>query len=290
MKSLLPCLLVALLLGCAGPEKQPLAQGHQAPDVAYAYPVTGITVDGDPADWPGNGATYPITALLAHTIDSPADFAAHFRVGYAADSNAVYALVTVTDDVPMASAAAGSLTDEQDQCLMFLDRMHNASGSGVNVYCFNALYQAIDGAANSWDPAARQPNWAGVAVATQRIGNQTHYEIKISYAAGIAPGQALGLDFMVYDADSLNGTDALTRVAWTPSEGKEKAPFRLGYVVLAEGSTELGTIEGSITWQEEPLGPVPNKIRIASTQQPSLWVRAHVDSTGHYTATLPAGT
>ncbi|MEO1054680.1 MAG: serine hydrolase [Bacteroidota bacterium] len=284
-------LLLIALVGCKSvQETEPKTEVKDASVIAFAFPVHDIQIDGHASDWPENLTKYPISALLENEIESTEDLDAYFHVGYSAHTKSVYALLTVTDDVHIADEKAGALSDEQDQCLMFLDKLHDAKGSGINVFCFNELYKAIDGAETSWDPNVRNPTWNNVQVASQRVGNQTHYEIQISFEGGLSVGQALGLDFMIYDNDIQGQEDELTRVSWIQSERKEKLPFRIGTVLLVEEENQLGFMEGNVSWQSDSLGLSPNKVRITSADIPSLWIRASVDSTGYYTTQLPTGT
>ena len=61
--------------------------------LALAYPVAGITLDGDLSDWPADFVSYP--------IDTPRDAAAFegsFRVGYNLAENSLYLAVKVRDE------------------------------------------------------------------------------------------------------------------------------------------------------------------------------------------------
>lgn len=282
--------LLMIIFGCNDPKKieNPKVENHDS-SVAFAYPLTSIEIDGDVAEWPADLEKYPIAVVLENKIENSEDLNSFFQVGYSKRNKSIYALVTVVDDKHLADSGAGRLSDEQDQCLMYLDKFHNAKGSGVNVFCFNELYQEIDNAETNWDPNARNPNWDNIKVVSKRDGNQTYYEIQISFENGVFDGQALGLDFMIYDNDIPNQEEELTRISWIKSEAKEKVPFKLGTVVLAANKSRIGTIEGKVQWKKDSLGLPPNKIRISSAEIPSLWVRESVDSTGYYSTRLPAG-
>ncbi len=289
MKYLSIVTLIISLFGSLGANDSQAGKNNKSGILAFAYPINEIKVDGNSSDWPKDLTEYPIAALLENKIESAEDLDAHFQVGYSEHTKSFYVLITVTDDIHITNEKTGSLSDEQDQCLMYLDKFHDSKGSGINVFCFNELFKEIDGAENSWDPNARNPNWDNVRVASKRNGDQTHYEIQISFDEGISNGQTIGLDFMIYDNDIPNQEDELTRVSWRPSERKEKVPFKLGYVLLVENHNQLGFIEGKVKWKKDSLGPPPNKIRISSTRIPSLWIRESVDSMGFYSTKLPAG-
>jgi len=50
-----------------------------------------------------------------------------------------------------------------------------------------------------------------------------------------------------------------------------------------------GNLYGLIRWKKLAINDLPGKIRITSTQNPSIWVLANVDSTGKYSLALPPG-
>jgi len=71
--------------------------------VAYAYPLSNITVDGDFSDWPQNSVKYMIIAHLSDTKPKDGnDFSGFFQVGYRLDNRSLYVAFTVTDDVSKA--------------------------------------------------------------------------------------------------------------------------------------------------------------------------------------------
>ncbi|MEO1485541.1 MAG: serine hydrolase [Bacteroidota bacterium] len=286
----LTALFLLLIIGCKNKEVASLhLDEHQNLMVAFAFPMNEVDIDGNPADWPEDMTKHPITAVLENQIESTEDLDAYFKVGFSEESKAIYVLLTVTDEAHRINSEKGTLSDEQDQCLMYLDKAHDAKGSGVNVYCFNALYKEIDDASTNWDPTAKNPNWDNITVASQRVDNQTYYEIEINFEKGVQEGQVVGLDFMIYDSDGKGEENELTRIAWQKTEGKEKVPFKIGSVILAKEKEQLGVVEGQFKWNQDSLGVPPKKVRITSTKIPSLWVRETVDSTGNYSSLLPKG-
>lgn len=291
MKYLSIFILIFSLISCSNSTNTTLKKETRKSNIsAFALPVNEITIDGDATDWPEHLTKYPIAALLENEIESKEDLDAYFKVGYSKQTNSIYALITVTDDVYTANAEEESLSDKQDQCLLFLDQLHDPKGSGINVFCFNEFHKEIDGAENNWDPGARNPSWDNVNVGSKRIGNQTFYEVQILFDNSLTAGKTIGLDFMIYDNDIPNQEDELTRISWRLSEGKEKVPFKLGYIFLIEEENQLGTLEGRVKWKKDSLGNPPNKVRITSTNIPSLWKIEKVDSTGFYSTELPEGT
>ncbi len=256
---------------------------------AIAYPVSNISIDGQIDDWNKNIPEYTISKVLENKIDNPDDLSAVFKVGFSKQERSVYIAVVVTDNDYQIDKNALSLSDKQDQCLIYLDKSHSPKGSGVNVYNFNELYKELDDASTSWDPEARNANWDNVKVASKRMGNKTIYEAKIVFDEVINTGKMLGLDFMIYDADNPGSENDLTRISWRKSDGKTNVPFKLGNILLTDKSSETGTIKGFLKWKTDSLGLPINKIKILSELHPSYWIREDVDTTGFYEVTLPKG-
>jgi CubicO group peptidase (beta-lactamase class C family) len=258
--------------------------------LSIAYPVSNITVDGKIEDWDKNYPEYPISNVLENEIESSDDLSAVFKVGFSEKEKSVYVAVIVKDDIYVVDKNIQSLSDNQDQCLIYLDKTHSAKGSGVNVYSFNELYKEIDDASTSWDPAVKNANWDTMEVASSRNGNKTIYEAKIRFDEAITANKMIGLDFMIYDVDNPNQENDFTRVSWRKSDGKTNVPFKIGNVLLADNEIETGTIKGYLKWKTDSLGLPINKIKISSDLHPSYWIRADVDTTGFYQESLPKGT
>ncbi|MEM8771213.1 MAG: serine hydrolase [Pseudomonadota bacterium] len=281
--------------GCAGssedaPETTP-QETAGINHIAYAYPVSGIDIDGRIDDWPENLAFYPIEAALENVVDRDEDLKAGFFTGYASETRSVYLAVVVRDDVHVLDDEAGGLTDQQDHLLFYLDKQHAPAGSGVNVFGVNALYREIDDAQTSWDPAVRNPDWDNLRVASTRSGDMTVYEIELTLDDAPAAGRTIGVDFMLYDPDGETSDEdtGVTRVAWRNTDGKTNVPFKLGHVVMLEEGAELGAMSGKLVWKEEPLGDPINRIRITSPKDKSFSIRHPVDVDGQYAAQLPPG-
>ncbi len=286
-------LLTLLLLGilsCKTEDRTTtMATSKNSVPLGIAYPVSNIAIDGRLEDWNAALPEYPITALLENEMDGTNDLSAVFRVGFSKKDNSVYIAATVTDDNHQVDDDAGALTDNQDQCLLYVDKMHSPKGSGVNVYSFNELYKEIDDASTSWDPLAKNTDWSTVQVASKRIGNKTNYEAMIRFDEPITPGKMLGLDFMIYDSDNPNLEEDITRISWRRSDGKTNVPFKLGNVLLSEEKVEIGTLQGYLKWKTDSLGLPINKIKVSSAKDPSYWVREDVDTTGFFDLNLPKG-
>ena len=106
---------------------------------SIAYPVSNISIDGAIEDWNVALPEYRISSLLENKIEGQEDLSAGFKVGFSSSEKSVYLAIIVTDDNHQVDDDAGSLSDSQDQCLIYLDKTHSPKGSGVNVYSFNEL-------------------------------------------------------------------------------------------------------------------------------------------------------
>ncbi|MEM6771819.1 MAG: hypothetical protein AAF597_14645, partial [Bacteroidota bacterium] len=70
------------------------------PHIAYAKPISGVTIDGDLSDWPASVRTFPIAGKMwGNDLSSEEDLSANFRVGYSKDDNTLFLAVVIEDDV-----------------------------------------------------------------------------------------------------------------------------------------------------------------------------------------------
>ncbi|WP_298540838.1 serine hydrolase [uncultured Aquimarina sp.] len=283
-------LLIIISIGCnQNKEFTLIDKNPESAKIAFAYPITDIQIDGNINDWPKKTPRYPISSILENNSEDTQDLHAEFQVGYEKEKKSIYLMVIVTDDVHIIDKNKGSLSDDQDQCLLYLDKQHHPKGSGVNVFSFNELYKEIDDASTSWDSIIKNTSWENLNIAIERKGNQTFYEIQLIFDDPISAGKMIGLDFMIYDNDTLEKSEELTRVSWRNTDGKTNVPFKLGHVLLINKNSETGIINGRLTWKKDSLGYPINKIRIVSKIDPFLWIRESVDTMGQYTAKLPEG-
>ncbi len=265
-------LITALLvLGALAPR---LAGAHNGA-VAQASPVAGITLDGDAADWPATLPPYPIAR--AEYGDAPSgerDLSAHFRIGYNHTESALYILVEVNDESAVLDTAAGRSWDTQDGCELYVDAVH---GSLPTQY---AYYLDQPSGSRSWD---------GVEVAMRQTAAGWRYEWRVALPE-VGSGLSLGFDLSVADKDQ---DGSFSWIAWGPGTQKASVPDRCGDLLLADPELKLGHIAGRIGWRGSsgtPSAPLPRRVRFQPLQPGSPQVQTNVDSTGAYTAALPAGT
>ncbi len=265
------------LLLCAGLLLSGLqtAYAHSG-TTALAYPVQGITIDGDLSDWPTDLAVYPIAhAEYGDPPDGPQDVEGHFRIGYDLDQNALYVAIIVQDQSVVIADADSSSWDNQDGCELYIDSAHLHTGSTLIQYARYGDQTQVYGRTDDKHD-----------VAVRRTGTRQVYEWRIDVADAMRPGQSLGFDLSIADMDE---DGSFSWLAWGQGTQKRSQPNRVGDVFLVDAATPFGQLVGRINWQVPSTLSLPGQVRIHSLQNPALWTQAIVDSTGVYRATVPLG-
>lgn len=253
----------------------PMAYGHSG-NLALAYPVEHIAIDGDLADWPEELIAYPIAhADYGDPPTGSRDIEAHFRIGYSLKENALYVAVEVADQSIVLAHPDSSSWDNQDGCELYVDFAHRPAGSRPTQYARNGdedrEYASTD---------------SDYEVAVRRIGTRQVYEWRFAMTQPLHLGQSLGFDLSVADRDE---DGSFSWLAWSPGTQKLIFSDRIGDVLLVDATTQFGQLNGRINWQMASTDPLPTRVRIKSLQMPYLWTQAEVDSTGAYRASLPLG-
>jgi CubicO group peptidase (beta-lactamase class C family) len=248
--------------------------------VGVAFPVQGITVDGDLGDWPMGLQTYPIERIeYGDKLGGKDDLKAHFRIAYSAGEHALYVAVEVRDDSIVLDGPGELLWNAQDGCDLYIDAAHAGSGSPVMQYARwgnqSRVYGPIDGADKK------------VKVAVARTDNRTVYEWRVEVGAELDPDRAIGFDVSVADKDK---DGSFSWAAWGPGTQKLDMPDRCGEFFLVSPETRFGEVSGLVAWKDPSPTALPARVRIQSSRTTQLWREATVDSAGAYKATnLPAG-
>ncbi len=229
--------------------------------VAIAVPVEGIVVDGDLSDWPENLHKYPIEQYQHATLVDPRDFAAHFRVGYDPEGQAIYVAVEVTDD------EAGDF----DGCAFFIHPEHGAGPEGV---ISGSVYNGRSSIVGK-----------GMTVAAKSIGTSRVYEWRYSMGAGRpVPDTVVGFDLTVYDQDPPEWIGAVT---WFGINYNLTLRATMGDLLLTGTPSPLAGLTGQVTWDDAtPIGRMLLGIESASTDFAMSIV---TDREGRYDANLPLG-
>jgi len=273
---LLVLLLVFLLIA-------PPATAHNG-QVALAYHLSGITVDGDLSDWPGDFHPYPIrlTEYGAKPRDA-ADFRAHFLVGYNVDESSLYLAVEVWDESIVIERAAGDAAwNSRDGCEIYVEVLHHQQDSQLIQYY---LYGDVRSESIATDAAAAQVSW--------RRGSGSHrYEWRVDLGAlsqgqlAMQPPLSLGLDVVVGDRDA-DGSFSWT--AWGRGVAKYNSAAGFGDVLLVEPGAATGRLYGSARRQGTGLGISGRRIRVRSPHHEALWLDLETDADGNFGIAVPAG-
>ncbi|WP_340066793.1 serine hydrolase [Ascidiimonas aurantiaca] len=259
-------------------------------EMAYAYPITNITVDGNIADWPEELKKYSIEKRpIGKASDDPGDFQAYFKVGYNVSEKALYVMVMVTDDVYITDTRDTAGWNTQDILNFYINENHAPGGSGVDLYQFGKVFRKTNDYKASWDPSKKETNWDDVEIAYVQEGTATIYEIKVKLKNKITRNKAIGMDFVLVDKDIDDGKSSNAYVTWGEKLGKSSYPGRLGDVILAGSAVKTGTVSGKLVWKNKDSDKYPEYVRFTSVNTPGLWVNTRVDSTGNYRLDLPVG-
>jgi len=254
--------------------------------IGYAYPLGKIVVDGNLSDWPKDVQRYMINTIVSDTKPkSDADLSGYFQMGYSLANKSLYLAFVITDDDFIEDTSSSVRWNSQDALELYIDGRHLSSVSGVASWMYSKKLRNINKA--YYDPFASKASWDMLEVSMVRQGNQRIYEWRINLENELVVGKSIGLDFNVFDLDS---DKTFSYLSWGTGEAKFRNPNSLGDVVFLASKDQLGNVSGTIKCNSEVKESCPNKVRLNSKQDKNLWVTVDVDSTGKYSASLPAGT
>ncbi|MBO9203948.1 MULTISPECIES: serine hydrolase [Niastella] len=256
--------------------------GHNG-NIAYAYPLGPITVDGNLSDWPGNAQKYPIGMDLSPTNPkNEADFSGFFQLGYRLDNHSLYVAFTITDDDFIEDTSDNVRWNTQDGLEVSIDARHLLSGSGVASFMYSKKLRNINNA--FYDPFASTANWSIMEVAMVRNGSTRIYEWRMQLGNELVVGKSIGFDFHVFDKD---GDGSFSYSAWGKGGEKYMNPNSLGDVLILPTNAKLGTLSGKLKWDKPVTTKLPGQVCLIANK--NGWVETALDSLGNYSATLPVG-
>jgi hypothetical protein len=275
--------------------------GHNGA-AAVAYPVVGIAIDGDLADWPAALPMYSIARPeYGEKPGSDEDLKARFRIGYNAAQHALYVAVEVTDESVVIDGSKGPSWDAQDGCDLFVDAVHLRGRFPVVQYPVGVVRPSRGSHAHlrGGFPVVAYTRWGDrtqvfgghlgieddVEVGVDRTDIRQVYEWRIPLGSEAESGRSLGFDVSVADKDD-DGSFSWT--TWGPGTQKRASPARCGDVLLVGPDMKVGRLAGRVTWKGPPGDTLP-LVHIQSCESERRWVRVACDSSGAYSATLPAG-
>ena len=253
-----------------------LAVAHNGA-VALAYPIEGITVDGNLDDWPDNMRRYPITFVeYGDPIKNSADFEGSFQIGYNATENALYVAIEVRDE----SAAKSWSWLETDGCNMYVDSSHAETDSVADQFITYGYNQTarVSKQAVAWEWKRRDDlccyEWR---LNVDKIGGN---------AVRLRAGMTLGWDIALCDKDD---DGSFSWVAWGRGADKRGSQERCGDVVLVASGQSTGWLKGQVTWQNTLPEAAGENVLIQSLDSDDLWIRTRTNQDGAYGVELPEG-
>ena len=254
--------------------------------VAFARPLTGITVDGDLSDWPADLERYPIDWLAyGDPPRSTDDLEGSFRIGYSARENALYLALTMRDESVVLDPTAHETWDAQDGCEVWVDARHEEDARLLGQYHVRG---DAPGAFGQWGGPA---DFEHARVAVQRPDHAHHYEWRIDIGGRtqgrvhLQSGMSLGVGLALFDRDA---DGAFSVVRWGPSAAAWNWSDRIGDVVLVGEKMSPGTLTGRLVAGDGEAvdGAI---VDIRSQTSGALWVRTCTDPSGIFSLELPAG-
>ncbi|MHC5538031.1 serine hydrolase [Singulisphaera rosea] len=255
--------------------------------VGIAYPANGITIDGNLGDWPKGLQAFPIDRVeYGDRLGGDRDLKAHFRLAYNPGEHALYVAVEVDDDSTILDGPGESRWDGRDGCEVFLNVLHDNSGSPFTQYSRYGGHNRVVG-----PPGVSE---SSVKVAVVREDSRLLYEWRIEVASELDPDRVIGFDIAVADKDA---DGSFSWAAWGRGPQKINMPNRLvshsalrGEFLLVNPGTQFGEATGSVAWKDPWSAALPTRVRIQSSRHGALWRTAIVDPKGTYKADhLPVG-
>jgi len=281
------------LLAAAAAALLCLPQAPQAHNgaIAVAFPVSGITLDGDLSDWPDGLVRYSIASReLGSVVESLSDTASHFRVAFDPDGPALYLAVEARDGALMTENPETGTPWERDGCEVYLDFDHPLTRSGGLVRESERMTPEDSTAQYAvWGrqvyvPTVRllDPESASRLVGYQLSQERRVYEWRIDLPQGLLRPEiasSIGFDVAIPDRDA-EGT--FTWTSWGPEPSKIFRPERLGDLVLAPSDTVFGEIRGRVD------GLASEGLHLQSATSPLL-LTLRTDRLGRFAGRVPAG-
>ena len=258
------------------------AEAHNGA-VALAYPVEGITVDGDFSDWPEDLRRYPI-ALAEYGVppEDASDFEGFFRIGYDAGKNVLYLAVEVRDESTVLDPADPVGWSTQDGCEVYVDLGHGEEHSIAVQY---AIYGDHRTGSSVQGEKVVERAWQREE-GLHRYEWGFHVEGMHPQEVVLKPGMTAGVDVVVCDKDA---DGSYSWIAWGKGSNKFESVDRRGDVALMEGGEDTGRIWGRVTWEATEEGIRNRSVRIQSVHSEALSVKVETDREGGYVVELPLG-
>jgi len=279
MRKIAQAILLSLLLLCVGTDRVGAHNGQ----VALVYPVEGIVIDGDLADWPSGLELLPISQVEQGDLPQDEnDFSASFRIGYSAAENALFIAVEVEDDSPIKGGKGDASWDTQDGCEIYIDVLHPRNNRTPIQYFLRGETPGVFG----------QGNLTDIQVVGHQGPTTMTYEWRIDIGSlhsgqtALRPDLTLGFDISIWDIDA---DGSASWIAWGKDVLKHARSERLGDLVLLAKDTEVAQATIDLQWQGDGERIARSPVLIQALADSALWVRQYTDQRGQTNAVLPAG-
>lgn len=256
--------------------------------LAYIYPISNITVDGNVDDWPSLISSYPLLNIFyGDGLSGPEDGNALWKGGYDASSGHLYFLVTMMDD-DYVKTPDNSHYSSHDFQVLYLDPEHSKKGSGVIAYELDEDHRKIvEQEGFLFYPQVKNASFDQVEIAIKRTDDTVTYEWKIKVEGELNPGRVIGFDYAVFDKDTDENHVMLT---WGNTGGNKFTNSNLiGDLILLETGEQPIPVKGALKWKGEQGNHWPSTVQFNKKNQSNSFVNIEVDSLGHYELKLPKG-
>ena len=213
--------------------------------IALGYPVEGITVDGDLADWPEDMIRYPVLFQeYGDKLRGARDFEAWLQVGYNQQENALYVSAFVLDDSIVKGRLGEGHWDTQDGGELYL--YHHQPGLKEPVQYFARVNGHGVYGPDRMENVQSEISW-------REDGYQFEWRIDITGSSGgqlqLRPDLELGFDMSLFDQDRDRTS---SWIAWSPGTNKRWNADRLGRLILVEKDVSIAEVL-TLTGQNPPV-------------------------------------
>ncbi|MCC7262506.1 MAG: right-handed parallel beta-helix repeat-containing protein, partial [Candidatus Latescibacteria bacterium] len=279
-----------------------VAEARANPDVAYAIPVSNLTIDGHLEDWPREMVWVSIDRVLessyfesiagAGPLLQPGDFSGRFTAGYDSTENTVFVAIEVEDQTDLVDEAHQGTTvvgntdwSLWDGCEVYLDLTHGKQPGRIQQL---ALY----GGKQNLSFQGKKTK-----VARSRVGNLTTYEWSIDASSKkpaqmLSAGMAVGFDIAICDRD---GDGSFSWISWTPGSSKLASLERVGTLRLLERRAEFSNLNIQVGIQDhrgkylDNLAPYGSLVGVRLMAGSQIAGAESADSLGNCRFRLPEG-
>jgi CubicO group peptidase (beta-lactamase class C family) len=256
--------------------------------IAYIYPISNITIDGNLDDWPASVQLNKMEHIhYGAGLDNPEDGSASWRGGYDAKNGYIYIGVTMLDNDYVKTPNNSHYTSHDFQ-VIYLDLIHSPEGAGVIAYEVDEDHRKIvEQSGLSFYPQVKNASFDAVELAIKKNKKTITYEWKIKVPMPLTPGRVIGFDYGIFDKDKDEDHVMLT---WGNTGGdKFRNSNLIGDLVLMDKKTSFSEVDGSLKWEGPTQGQWPNTVRLSSSNNPNIFFNASIDSLGKYNLELPKG-